>query len=268
MKKLTLENILSKMPADLAADLQDFNIQKDDNGMSPAQVFFLSQEELAYYLKVSHKTLRTTTYDVIREGQVLSWLEGKLAVPKVLYMASHGDYDFLLMDQAEGQCLDYSPVGPADRVEAYVAAIRQLERVDTRTCPFDSSLDYRLDELDILCEKGLLAEKDFYEEDLPFESPSDLVAYLKANKPDQDLVFSHGDLSDGNIFLGPDRAIRGYIDWGRGGLADRWYDIALIIRNIREDFEDEAYVDQFLKGLGIVPDWPRINYYMYLDTLF
>ena len=74
-------------------------------------------------------------------------------------------------------------------------------------------------------------------------------------------------LGDSNIFV-KDGKVSGFIDLGRSGRADKWYDIAFCVRSIREDIGEEQYVELFFDLLGIKPDWEKIKYYILLDELF
>ena len=65
-----------------------------------------------------------------------------------------------------------------------------------------------------------------------------------------------------------DGKVSGFIDLGRSGRADKWYDIAFCVRSIREDIGEEQYVELFFDLLGIKPDWEKIKYYILLDELF
>ncbi|HAR4105986.1 TPA: phosphotransferase [Staphylococcus aureus] len=98
--------------------------------------------------------------------------------------------------------------------------------------------------------------------ELLYEAP-----YLKSYQDEEELVFSHGDLGDSNIFV-KDGKVSGFIDLGRSGRADKWYDIAFCVRSIREDIGEEQYVELFFDLLGIKPDWEKIKYYILLDELF
>ena len=120
--------------------------------------------------------------------------------------------------------------------------------------------------MEYLLENGIAAEEDFYSENTGFPSPSALVKHLKDNIPDQEPAFSHGDMSDGNFFVDGQR-ISGIIDWGRGGVGDKWFDIAMCIRSVREDL-GEQHVGLLLERLEEKPDWDKIDYFLLLDVLF
>ena len=97
-----------------------------------------------------------------------------------------------------------------------------------------------------------------WEEDTPFKDPRELYDFLKTEKPEEELVLSHGDLGDSNIFV-KDGKVSGFIDLGRSGRADKWYDMAFCVRSIREDIGEEQYVELFFDVLGIKPDWEKIK---------
>lgn len=105
-----------------------------------------------------------------------------------------------------------------------------------------------------------------WEEDTPFTNPLELYDFLKMKKPREEFVFSHGDLGDSNILV-KDGIVSGFIDLGRGGKADKWYDIAFSVRSIK-DIGEEKHVKLFFDLLGIEPDWEKIKYYILLDELF
>ena len=94
----------------------------------------------------------------------------------------------------------------------------------------------------------------------------DLVARLHATVPQEDLVFAHGDLGDSNLFVDQRDQLH-FIDFGRGGLADRWMDIAFAHSALRDDVSAAAAA-QFLRQLGL-PDAPeKRKFFEQLDELF
>lgn len=95
------------------------------------------------------------------------------------------------------------------------------------------------------------------------------------NRPDEDLVFSHGYFCLPNIFLKDDK-VSGFIDLGNMGIADRYQDIALCYRSLNNNlagaYGGKVYgkIDDNLlfDCLGITPDYEKIRYYILLDELF
>ena len=66
------------------------------------------------------------------------------------------------------------------------------------------------------------------------------------------------------------------IDVGRGGVADKYQDIALLYRSLSDNLSGcyggkyfgELDKDMFFSVLNITPDWDKIDYYIMLDELF
>ena len=194
-----------------------------------------------------------TTYDVEREKDMMLWLEGKLPVPKVLHFERHDGWSNLLMSEADGVLCseEYEDEqSPEKIIELYAECIRLFHSIDISDCPYTNSLDSRLAELDYLLNNDLAdVDCENWEEDTPFKDPRELYDFLKTEKPEEELVFSHGDLGDSNIFV-KDGKVSGFIDLGRSGRADKWYDIAFCVRSIREDIGEEQYVELFLTYWG------------------
>ncbi|MNJ57667.1 Aminoglycoside 3'-phosphotransferase [compost metagenome] len=145
-------------------------------------------------------------------------------------------------------------------------ALRQLQAVPIINCPFDSSVSVRLDELEYLIERDLCAGDVDLEQWPTLCAPRKFLTHLYATRPVEDRAFSHGDLCDTNVFLDASDQLY-FIDLGRGGIADRYLDIAFAHRNLREDVSDSA-ARNFLCRLG-EPDQPEKRlFYEQLDELF
>jgi aminoglycoside 3'-phosphotransferase III len=251
---------------------RNYRFVKDTEGMSPARVYKLLGRNENLYLKISDHQYHGTTYDVEREKDIMLWLKGKLPVPEVLHFEQHENSNFLLMREVSGD-IGYAyykkQCDPKKMIRIYGESIKLFQSVSTLGCPFVSDIDYRLNELDYLLQHNL-ADLDIenWEDDTPFRDPNELFAFLKTHKPNEELVFSHGDFGDSNIFIVNDQ-VSGFIDLGRSGKADKWYDIAFCIRSIQHDMgDDKEYLDLFFDLLEIEPDWNKIRYYILLDELF
>ena len=113
-------------------------------------------------------------------------------------------------------------------------------------------------------------EESTYGED-GFQNPADLLAWLEENRPEEELVFSHGDYCLPNIFI-KDGHVSGFIDLGNCGVADKYQDIALCYRSLLHNYGEKEYKDfkpeMLFEELGIEPDWKKIKYYILLDELF
>lgn len=260
-------HLIDNLPISFKERLSGFELIKDEVGMSPAVIYIAQNAEKELYLKISHRELSGTTYDVLREAAVMKWLKNTITVPEVILTETQGEYSYLLMRKAKGDCLEFQSLDSYKIVEYYASCIKMMHDVDISSCEFNSKIHFRLNELERLSKNGLTSIQDFENDETPFSKPDDLIEYLKMNIFEEELVFSHGDLSDGNLFTTSNK-IESIIDWGRGGIADKWYDVALCIRNIREDIGEEKYVEYFLNLLNVKPDWEKINYFIWLDVLF
>lgn len=93
-----------------------------------------------------------------------------------------------------------------------------------------------------------------------FANPQELLNWLKNNRSDEDIVLTHGDYCLPHIFV-KENEISGFIDNGKMGPADRWQDIAIVIRSLKHNF-DGRYTDgkkifdfklqMFLDVLGVI----------------
>ena len=256
-----------QLPPTIRSLLEHRLVEKDGEGESPTSVFRLSFANEILYLKLVHNKYEPTSYSVEREKDVLIWLSGRLPVPRVIDYAETDDHQFLVMSQVEGRRLaDLRDVPASEVVRLFAEAIRQVQCVGVNDCPFDSCVDVRLSELKYLLDAGLAATEDLRDGEVPFDDPLELYQRLSAHRPEQQVVFSHGDMSDGNLFI--DNSPRlGYVDWGRGGKADIWCDIAHAMQNIEAELGSQ-HVDEFFELLGMSPDWDRIRYHLWLDELF
>lgn len=265
MPDLTLSNQLRQMT-------RDYRFVQATEGMSPARVYRLEGSAQTLYLKISNHLFHGTTYDVEREKDIMLWLRGKLPVPEVLHFEQHEGSNFLLMSQVHGLAgaADYEQHRDPERmIRFYSDGIQTLQSVDPSDCPFDNRIEHRLAELDSLLSRNLAAaDPAHWEEDTPFQEPQELYTFLKDHRPTEDLVFSHGDFCDSNFFV-HDGKISAFIDLGRSGKADRWYDIAFCVRSIRNDLGNRPeHLNLFFDLLGVQPDWEKIRYYILLDELF
>jgi aminoglycoside phosphotransferase len=220
-------------------------LQRDEVGESPCEVRSFYRGEEFYFLKMSPAIYKATTYSVLREAAVLRWLAGTVNVPEVVLTAQGGHGVYMITRAVPGVPL-------AERIEdapaLFAQALRQIQSIDIADCPFDSSAAMRLRELELLLSEGLIDEDYDLSEWPDLHTPHDLLAHLHATVPDEDLVFSHGDLGDSNIFVTDSDELY-FIDLGRGGKADRWLDIAFIHRNLREEVDDATAKRRFFEQL-------------------
>lgn len=211
---------------------------------------------------------------------MMKWLEDKLPVPKVLYSMKENGINFLLMSRIQGKmsCSTDLLENPNHLVKLLADGLRMLWNVDVSKCPYNSSIDNKLRQAEIIVQSNLCdmenVEPTTYGES-GFENPEALLQWLKDNKPDEELVFSHGDFCLPNIIIEDDK-INGFIDLGRSSIADKYQDLALCYRSLQHNYDGkygggvyEGFDATILfKELNIVTDWNKIKYYILLDELF
>ena len=73
-------------------------------------------------------------------------------------------------------------------------------------------------------------------------------------------------ICDANVFVDAHDQLH-FIDLGRGGIADRWLDIAFVHRNLRDGVSHNA-AQEFLKELGEPDDPEKREFFEQLDELF
>jgi len=250
------------LPEKIQKYIKDMELQNDHEGMSKAKVIKCTEQNKELYLKIEKVSSETE-----REYNVYQWLQGKLPVPKIICRVIENDTAYMLLEKAEGLMLedDLYRSNPDLLIKLAADGINQLQKLDVSECKFDSTIDYKLKKAKERIDKGFYTEVDHNKYTEGINNTDEAYEYLVKNKPKEILVFSHGDYCLNNFFS-DGNSITGYIDMGRGGIADRHQDVALCIRELL-DFPSE-YTDRFLKNLKFKPDMKLIRYYILLDELF
>ncbi len=263
-----------RVPEELRQLLEAAHLERDAIRMSRAAIYRvsgLSQWGTAY-LKVEECTEED---DLLREKQVLEWLRGRLPVPQVLYFDELDGTQFLLISEIAGLHAAaeehfVSEAAITAMIRALARGLRQVHALDFRECPFRRDLDVVLAEAQERVERGLVDSSELERENMG-RDPREILQELQDTRPAaEDLVFTHGDYCLPNIILQGDK-ISGFVDWGRGGVADRYTDIALAVRSLRYNLAGRADLDLiriFLGEYGLSPaDEAKIDYYILLDEL-
>lgn len=250
----------------------DINKYKVDTiGMSDSSVLIFDDK----VLKIE-KEKEESNY----EAEVMKWLKGKLPVPEILYCEKQNGNNYLLMSKLSGlmSCDEFYMKKPEELTSILAEGLKMLWQVDLSDCVYNWRLNKKLEMAEYNIKHNLVdmnnVESDTFGEN-GFKDPKQLLNWLIEHKPEEDLVFSHGDFCLPNIFI-ENGKISGYIDLGKTGIADRYQDIALCYRSLKHNY-NEQYNDRKYKGfkpdilfdkLGLDPDWDKINYYILLDELF
>jgi streptomycin 3"-kinase len=216
---------------------------------------------------------------LVQERDRIDWLSASgISGPRVLdWIAAAG-----------GGCLVTSAICgvSADRVSAealrqawpsIAEAVRELHAQPAEDCPYTRDLEQMFATAQDVVARGAV-NQDFLPVEQQQTPPAELLARL-AEQVDRhrgqeasDTVICHGDLCLPNIILDPGTFnFAGFIDLGRLGRADRYADLALLLANARETWDDEnqaiAADNAFARAYGITLDTERQQFYLHLDPL-
>lgn len=254
------------LPPEVFKFLEGAEILRDRVGESPVRVYEVRKGNDRFFLKFSHRRFSSTTYSVRREARVLKWLSGKVSAPDLLLYEENPTWECMVTRAVPGTPLSAFLKDESYCVEAFAEAIRQLQSISIEDCPFDSGIAVRLAELAELIRMGKTDPGADLSAFPDVRTPDDLVALLKSNTVTEDPVFSHGDLCDNNLFIDErDRIF--FLDLGRGGVADRWMDIAFACQNLIYEYPQPP-VEKFLSRLNLTDQPERRRYFEMLDELF
>lgn len=209
------------------------------------------------------------------ERRMMSWLEGRLPVPKILAFEEADGVNYLLMTKVSGQmACDRSYLeNPKRLLELLADGLYRLRNVDASDCPSDQTLKTRLRQAEARISAGK-CRLDAGKLD-GFASPEALLKWLMENVPEEKPTFSHGDFCLPNI-MGERGRMTGLIDLGSAGIADWDYDVMTcrdsLERNCNGTYGGFKYEDMsadwLFDALGVVPDREKMEYYRRLDALF
>ena len=264
---------LDTIPEEIFSITGSREYTESHTGMSGSKVLLFPE----HVLKLGPHTEETDNAAAAAE-----WLRGKVRVPRLLLYRTEDGIAYTLRERVKGIMLcDISfLMRPEKLAEMTAEAILSLWRVDISDCPLRvSRLSERLKAARRNVEEGLVdienTEPDTFGPH-GFADPEALLYWLEKNRPEEDPVMTHGDLSLPNLFAEGDE-FSGFIDLGKAGPADRWQDVAIALRSLRKNIGGE-YGDgvpfgrfeprMLLEPLGLRPDPEKERYYMLLDELF
>jgi aminoglycoside phosphotransferase len=195
------------------------------------------------------------------EYQRLRWLKHWMAVPDIVAF----DEDVLVLADVGWPSLER--VAPGDIGSVMGRVLRKLHAVPVEECPFAEGLEVRLARARERLESGLVDADDF-DDDHADLTAQQLYDRLLAERPaHEDLVVVHGDYTPSNVLLSP-TGQPVLIDVGGLGVADRYLDLAIVLRELSGDFGESTAAD-FLTAYGLEEaDQRRLDYYRLLDEMF
>lgn len=210
---------------------------------------------------------------------MLRWLDGKVPAPSVIESVEKDGFRWTLMTKVSGEmsCADIWREDPNRLVRVLAESLKLFWSADLSGCPVDQSAGAKLERARKIVEAGkvdmdLVEPETFGEKG--FSSPSALLGWLEEHVPEPDPVLSHGDLCLPNVFL-EDWKVTGFLDLGRSGVGDRWNDIAILWRSLRDNFGGhygeavEGFnADALFDALGVEKNEEKLRYYLLMDELF
>ena len=204
-----------------------------------------------------------------KEYYIYNYLKDTGLVPKVIYFSYDKNKSIMLTEKLKGKMIcDDDVFDDMEYVVTLAAqALKTLQNIDVSRCLIHNTLDIKLATAKYNIDNNLLTSMK-EENKKKFGSFEKIYEYLINNKPKiEKLCFSHGDLSLPNIFFENDK-ITGFIDMGDAGVSDYWYDIAILVKSLRRNYETPEAEKILFKKLDIKPNYESIEYYILLIELF
>lgn len=264
------KQFIMRQPPEMTQHTSGKDFRLDDTGLSGSTV--------AIY---DHMVLKCEPVSEESENHLamLNWLADKIPAPRVLESTLRDGFRWTLMTRISGEmaCSDLYRQDPHRLVRVMAEAMRSLWTVDPTGCPVGQTPAAKLARARKLVEAGqidmALAEPETFGEK-GFSSPAALLSWLEANAPECEPVLTHGDFCLPNLFL-EDWRFSGFLDLGRSGFGDKWTDIAICWRSLRDNFGGhygEAvpgfHPDELFDALGMERDEEKLRYYLLMDELF
>jgi kanamycin kinase/aminoglycoside 3'-phosphotransferase-2 len=226
--------------------------------------------------------------DLRHEAACTRWLRAQgLPAPEVVDAGAADGMSWLVTEARPGRSLaePWPERLRAGAVEAMAGFARRLHELPVDGCPFVRDLSVTVPLAGAAVAAGCVDEGDFEDHRLG-RSAADLLAELVRTRPAaEDLVVCHGDLCAPNVLVDPETLeVSGVVDLGRLGVADRYLDLALACRSLRDEElnpqHGPAAAERFLRAYaaggadgtagegGVRPDPARLEFYTLLDEFF
>lgn len=260
-----------KLPSSIAAHIQGKAGHTDNIGMSGSSITVFDD----CVLKIENVTPYTE-----ENIAAMQWLSRRVPTPRVLAQETLGDIHYLLMSRIPGKmsCDEEYLAQPETLVAGLAEGLKLLWQTDAIGCPRLRTMPHLLQEARWRVENGLVDMDNVEPETFGeggFRDPAHLLTWLEEHPVPSEPVLAHGDYCLPNVFL-LDGKFSGFVDVGDTGLGEKWRDIALCWRSLRDNmngaYGGKAYPDFnpdiLFIALGIEPDREQIRWHLLLDELF
>lgn len=269
----TMNRIQTNIPDDILEIVGNDRYTLSSIGMSSSEVRIYGN----YVLKIQPHNEETDN-----EFLMTRWLCGRIPIPEILTYRVVKDTAFTLMTRMDGKMLCDSAFleNPETLIRIAADGLKKLWEIRVDDCPYSTSrLTSRLKAAEYNVKNGLVDMDNVDPETFGeggFADPSELLSWLKDNRPEEDIVLTHGDYCLPNIFARNSK-LCGFIDLGKLGPADRWQDIAIAVRSIRDNLEGRYSIGKKVSGftpqmlldeLSVEFNAEKYRYYILLDELF
>lgn len=235
-------------------------------GMSDTAVYKLTAPtEQSLFIKTGRGVAGA---ELVREGERLRWLNGRLPVSRIVHFVQEDEVVFLVSMAVLGHDFtfynDKSDVEKETAVKLMAEGLRMLHQLPIVDCPFDERLDNKIERARQWMVAGLVDETEF-DAVRQGRTAESLFAELLATRPQaEDLVFTHGDYCLPNALVHGD-GVSGFVDLSLAGVADRYQDLALVTRSLTYNF-GTGWEEKLFAYYGIAkPDVAKIAFYRLLD---
>jgi aminoglycoside phosphotransferase len=209
------------------------------------------------------------------EAARLTWLSQQgFPVPEVVEVGAGAGLAWLVTTAIEGRsaALRWSAADQGPVLDVVADFARTLHGLPAAGCPFDRTLAVSLPRIRAGALAGRVDLDDLCETHAGWTAQQLLDELDATQAPaEEHIVVCHGDLSLDNILIAPDvMTLAGVLDAGRLGTADRWLDLALMLRNLGGECPGwepgPGHTGRFLRRYGLAEvDEVRLDYYRLLD---
>ena len=252
---------VENLPTAVQAHLAGFKSDGENlRTASCADVFrYTHPRKQNLFLKLRGTRTAPQESDLLAEKTAMSWLQGKLNVPRVVCFREKGDTQYLLMTQIDGVSgihQDAKSDAPG-LVRLFAHGLREIHAIAVDSCPLDWRMERYFAWATDLIDSGVLDGQ------IPNGKTRNILRdeldSIRADLPPEDLVFTHGDYCLPNVMI-HDGRLSGYIDLGYAGVGDRYLDFVAAYYTIRRNLGNE-WIPLFFHEYGHELDQAKLSVY-------